>query len=783
MAMIQHPCALSHYEVDLPPLPYSVKLGFNCLQRELKESGAGEILSRYTLEGSNPEEVELSTPECENLKWSLTPWMPLQEPFDRMMAISLPFTFDVIYSHPGFSARFIDPETSEIKAHAFVAPEVMQRERVLYAIRHILKRVYGEKVTIPPQAVFIHHNSELNLPEFYTFSFDVRFIEVEVLGGDPPKLDRERLNGLLYNPSSTLKEWLEIIPVDAFAFKGFSMISATDVTTKEALAGFHRELQQGTIIDKDRLNNLQQYFRIFTRAPEMTLKIYIPRKEKVLLIEPNIDGNPGCMLSNSVSIPKEKVESTRFYKVLDGDDQVWCESDEQLSKMVLPETEETVNEECLWVPLKEGGEAIGLLELTFHERETLLQSNPFVFSEMVSAITQALRRSVSDLQQRIQSVIQTNCTALHSSVVWRFEDEARKYMERSASANFSEIVFNNVYPLYSQSDIQSSSAFRNEAIRSDLNHQLTLAADALMAMNEDQSMPLYGEMLFRIEERKERLKGELQSSDELSIQQFLKSDIESILNEFSDSECPSYRAIQTYLENLDPKYGMVHQERGRYERAVNQINQWIMAEIDKEQVSAQAMIPHYSEKTSTDGVELSLYLGESILQNGAWSELHLRNLRLWQLILTCRISRHCEEILPELDLPLRMTHLILVQDMPLTIRFSTEEKEFTVDGAYNIRYEIMKKRIDKATVVGRKGERLTQPGMVAVVYSHNSEADMYRGFFDYLQSMSIIGPEVEDYELEALQGLTGLRALRVQVLPDRREVSRGPEPDIASDLL
>jgi hypothetical protein len=216
---------------------------------------------------------------------------------------------------------------------------------------------------------------------------------------------------------------------------------------------------------------------------------------------------------------------------------------------------------------------------------------------------------------------------------------------------------------------------------------------------------------------------------------------------------------------------------------VNQINQWIMAEIDKEQVSAQAMIPHYSEKTSTDGVELSLYLGESILQNGAWSELHLRNLRLWQLILTCRISRHCEEILPELDLPLRMTHLILVQDMPLTIRFSTEEKEFTVDGAYNIRYEIMKKRIDKATVVGRKGERLTQPGMVAVVYSHNSEADMYRGFFDYLQSMSIIGPEVEDYELEALQGLTGLRALRVQVLPDRREVSRGPEPDIASDLL
>ncbi len=69
---------------------------------------------------------------------------------------------------------------------------------------------------------------------------------------------------------------------------------------------------------------------------------------------------------------------------------------------------------------------------------------------------------------------------------------------------------------------------------------------------------------------------------------------------------------------------------------------------------------------------------------------------------------------PTLPVPLDMTHLIMVQDLPITIRFNNDEKRFAVDGAYNIRYEIMKKRIDKAVVKG-SGQRLTQPGRIAIV--------------------------------------------------------------------
>jgi hypothetical protein len=85
-----------------------------------------------------------------------------------------------------------------------------------------------------------------------------------------------------------------------------------------------------------------------------------------------------------------------------------------------------------------------------------------------------------------------------------------------------------------------------------------------------------------------------------------------------------------------------------------------------------------------------------------------------------------------------------------------------VDGAYNVRYEIIKKRIDKAIVRGTS-ERLTQPGKIAIVYSHSSEAFEWREYIDYLQKLGYLMPAVEELELAELQGAQGLRALRVTV--------------------
>ncbi len=217
-----------------------------------------------------------------------------------------------------------------------------------------------------------------------------------------------------------------------------------------------------------------------------------------------------------------------------------------------------------------------------------------------------------------------------------------------------------------------------------------------------------------------------------------------------------------YRAALDPERGIIYRRRKEFEQSVAAINRLISAYLEEEEQKAQAMFPHYFEKHQTDGVDFGIYVGASLVEDGRFDPLHLKDLRLWQLLTLCEIARRTAAMKPGLSVPLDMTHLILVQNVPLSIRFRLDEKQFDVNGAYNVRYEIMKKRIDKALVKGT-AERLTQPETVAIVYSNASEAVEYGEYIEYLQSTGFLHPEVESLDLEDLQELQGLRALRVRV--------------------
>ena len=55
------------------------------------------------------------------------------------------------------------------------------------------------------------------------------------------------------------------------------------------------------------------------------------------------------------------------------------------------------------------------------------------------------------------------------------------------------------------------------------------------------------------------------------------------------------------------------------------------------------------------------------------------------------------------------------------------------------------------------------PGKIAIVYSQTSEALEYKRYFEYLKSKKYITGEVEELELENLQGVQGLKALRIKI--------------------
>jgi len=104
-----------------------------------------------------------------------------------------------------------------------------------------------------------------------------------------------------------------------------------------------------------------------------------------------------------------------------------------------------------------------------------------------------------------------------------------------------------------------------------------------------------------------------------------------------------------------------------------------------------------------------------------------------------------------------------VYNSPLSVRFRMDEKRFDVDGTYNARYEILKKRLDKALVKGTH-ERITQKGKIAIVYSQKKDEREYLRYIRFLQSKKCLTDNVEILELEGLQGVSGLKAIRVEVL-------------------
>jgi hypothetical protein len=254
---------------------------------------------------------------------------------------------------------------------------------------------------------------------------------------------------------------------------------------------------------------------------------------------------------------------------------------------------------------------------------------------------------------------------------------------------------------------------------------------------------------------------ELKADTEQQIQNYIQQEIHPILsNSKIEGKCQSL--INSYFEKLDPKTGLFYQARKKFDTSMSLINKKMATVLDKEQVEAQHIFPHYFERFKTDGVEHNLYIGASISPAQPFDLMYLNNLRLWQFQTLCKMELEHHQLKSALPYELDVTSLILVFSSPITIRFRMDEKRFDVDGTYNARYEVVKKRIDKANIKGTK-ERITEKEKITIVYSHNYEEIEYLKYIKFLQFKGMLEPPIEQFDVEELQGVSGLKALRVKV--------------------
>ena len=688
-----------------------------------------------------------------------------------------PYTSQPFYVSPKFKELMVG-EDGFLMGRIKNDHGASEEGRLLRAYFLILDKIYGLHQGLDTPIIHIVQDQKTGLDRCFRMTLDLQFVEVRTVGEPRDLTEKERK--IIAENITDIEVLSKFIKPDKFEFYGFAVIRAVDVTESEVISALEKDLiDQESIFSADGFKRLQERLRILFRRPDLMAGIGAVQGDKVLVLSDGCQMQANGIFTNSNHIPMSEIEGS-----------VWLRAVEQGSILRIPDLKEepdlTPSEQLvldmgcrsmLLSPLFYQGEAIGILELLSPHPRDLGAMDEMLVKQITPIFSVALKRGLDEMNNTIQSIIKEKCTAVHPSVEWQFQKAAFSHMDRLRLGQASEmapIVFKDVIPLYAQSDIRGSSEGRNMGIQADLTEQLNLALDIMKWAEKAKSWPLISEFKYRIEKRIKGMGEGLASDEEASVSHFLSHEVEPTFEDLLGLGPRVVRAIETYRKAIDPMVGVVYRKRREFEESVSMLNETLSTYLNREELETQSIFPHYFEKRQTDGIDYMMYVGASMMENGRLSAFHVKNLCLWQLIVACGMAQHTEQIKPKLRVPLETCHLILVNHTPLSIRFRYDEKRFDVDGAYDVRHEIIKSRIDKAVVKGTK-ERLTQPGRVAIVYSHTDEGRKMQRHIDFLKTRGNLLNDLEFLDLDDLPGVRGLKALRVGINLEAQALTRTVE--------
>ncbi|MBK8552455.1 MAG: hypothetical protein IPL53_15845 [Ignavibacteria bacterium] len=256
-----------------------------------------------------------------------------------------------------------------------------------------------------------------------------------------------------------------------------------------------------------------------------------------------------------------------------------------------------------------------------------------------------------DINNKVRSIIKEKCTAIHPTLEWKFQRAALNYLNNESEGKMTEmeeIIFHDVYPLYGLSDIRNSSKLRNEAIREDLAENLELAKEVILSAMKIKDLKVFDELNFRIDRKVDALKFGIDSGDEAEILKFLNKKIIPLFDHIKGYGKDVQDAIEKYNSSLTDNLSFIYKRRKSYEESSTKISGIIASYLDEEQKAIQAVYPHYFERYKTDGVDHSIYIGGSLVEDQKFNRLYLRNIRMWQLMMMCGIVRKSNELKKEL---------------------------------------------------------------------------------------------------------------------------------------
>ncbi len=764
-----------HYTIPAFNSLLSFRLLVNALKKNIEEGDTG----MQKLYGHVVREME-SHPGLMDTIRDLSQLDPYQELIGELLSavfppttanymygISYPFRNLAVYASPLFKKILIKKGTNEILV-TDDNTHTLDNQRLRFAYGLILNKYFGFNSPENSRVIYPVTDEHTGLVRYMEMRLDGRFIDVSPAGKMPsmPESLLDPATNRLFN----LDELMQRLPLDQFVFEGLTVLRINDVTEQAVIAEM-----KNCLLDFNGMPGAESYTGLEKQVQDL-----IGLKDITIGVTPffRIQGhyiyselhNRHSLLFKSCDSAAEKEEISDYCKIL------FRDNDQPVLYPVL-DHKTTGHIQCLLnyyragsrsiilCPLKQGDELLGLLEISSREPGYLLPYHIRKIEAAVPLFTLSLEKSMEQLNSQVEILIKKKFTAVQPAVEWKFTEASLNYLVsqyQQKDSRMERIVFDHVYPLYGAIDVRNSSLSRSRAVQADLLEQLQLAALVISKMQEALSFPQLQEMEQKTERYIRAASETLQSNEEMAVYDFLQGQVLAVFNHLRETEPHVKEEVETYFASLDPQRNIVYNHRKQYEQSLSRINETLAQFIDREQQAAQKVYPHYFERFITDGLEFNMFVGQSISPRKKFDGIYLQNLRMWQLTVLVKAARVTRQLEKELPLPLQTTQLILASNQPICICFRTEERKFDVDGVGNTRYEIIKKRIDKVHIKETQ-ERLTMPGRIAIVYTQAKEATEYREYIEFLQQKQLLKPGIETLDLEELQGVSGLRALRAEI--------------------
>ncbi len=695
----------------------------------------------------------------------LTPALPAGK--EEIWALSLPASPHIFYGTASFYNLMTEPATGKIKDNILsYSAELWKEKRLTNIYAVILQKLYGFSMD---HKEIVHEitDDKTGLTSYYRFNFDTRFLTIK--SNTPlPEITVELLQEQLAQQVSPVQILETILPLHHFSFEGFSVFTLTDITTEYILNRLKDiSMPQEGCSDKSYTTHIERALKTIAGSNEVHFGLlpFLRINDKIVFNEDisyqslliRIGKKQNLEEALFLHFAENYIQHPRlfFFRSLSA-----AGSGNNLLEELL--IKEGIGS-YMAVPLQTRGQVVGVMEIYATSPGTIDEKMLSKLNVAETLLAQLVQYTIDAIKEEIGHVINEKFTPLQQSVAWKFREAAWQYISaghQGEDAALPPVVFQNVFPLYGAIDVRNSTVERNNALKADLATHASILMDTLLPLKKYTDPKTFTTIKERCDEWSDIVEYKISPYQSFRVEDYLYKEVVPFLLTIRQQYPDTAAGINHYLQAIDEKTGITWLNRRNLEASLQLINTSVGESLNQFNRHLQESFPCYFDKFRTDGIEYDVYAGSSIAPGKTLTREILKDMRKKQLSVMALIARQAKELLPRLSMPLQTTQLIFVHSTPIDIAFRTDERRFDVEGGYNIRYQVVKKRIDKA-FIKNSSQRLTQPGTIAIVYFEQMDVEDYLDAIPGLQEAQVLLPDLEWLELEDLQGVSGLKALRL----------------------